>query len=82
MMDENLLDKGVKCVRIEDETFTGWQQYPENFVLEPAAVNTQFYRDRISSCRAKVFSELSSDVDLEIIDVWGRPCSSSSAIMQ
>jgi hypothetical protein len=54
---------GMKEIR----TFEGWEQYPA--IQEPAAVNVRSFKDRISDFRSTVFSELSSDTNVEIIDI-------------
>jgi hypothetical protein len=54
----------------EIHTFEGWEQYPA--IQEPAAVNVRSFNDRISDFKSTVFSELSSDTSVEIIDINSR----------
>jgi hypothetical protein len=61
---------GFKNDMKEIHTFEGRGQYPA--ILEPAAVNVRYFNDRISDFRSTIFSELSSDTNVEIIDIHSR----------
>jgi len=54
----------------ENHTLEDWRQYP--VIQEPAAANTRSFNDRIADFRSTVFSELSSDTNVEIIDINSR----------
>jgi hypothetical protein len=72
MSDEKSLYEDTKCDPDEDHAFSGWRQYPENVVLEPAAVNIYSYKDRILRCRSRLFSEDSLNMEVAITDVRGK----------
>ncbi|EHK96830.1 hypothetical protein M7I_7455 [Glarea lozoyensis 74030] len=46
--DEKSLSEGTKRGLDDEFAFNGWRQYPENVILEPAAITTQpnFVRPR------------------------------------
>ncbi|EPE32292.1 Magnesium transport protein CorA, transmembrane region [Glarea lozoyensis ATCC 20868] len=71
MSDEKSLSEGTKRGLDDEFAFNGWRQYPENVILEPAAVNIQSYKDRLSRCRSRIFSEDSLDLEVAITDLRG-----------
>jgi len=54
----------------EVPTFEGRGQYPA--IKEPAAVNVRSFNDKLSDFRSRIFSDLSSDTNVEIIDINSR----------
>jgi hypothetical protein len=65
------------CRTEKEIAFDGWRQYPANVILEPAAINVQYYNDKIADVRSHIFSDSSSDTDVEIMDIIGKTFSSS-----
>jgi len=61
---------GFKDDMKEIHTFEGREQYPA--IQEPAAVNVRSLNDRIPDFRSTIFSELSSNTNVEIIDIHSR----------
>jgi hypothetical protein len=68
----------LRCGREKENALDdGCAQYPANVIPEPAAVNLQYYNDKIADLRSSIFSESSSDTDVEITDITCKIFNSS-----
>jgi hypothetical protein len=73
LLDPQMCDPQEEACRTEKEKASGgWRQYPANVILEPTATNVQYYNDKIADVRSSIFSESSSDTDVEITDITGK----------